>query len=234
MNINTEAMLKKHRKANEATAQYQSQIAENDRAMADDMYEIRKLKDKLATVQNRQDKRVLEQNRLRGLKAKYQAEARDAAILAIVNTIAELCKSTTDINGLLANLRGKWTLDLVLNTPSATADEAIGFIAAFAKDVCADGWLESHPPEDNQDRLVIGNERPRDGMPRVTLSFEPMLPANVKSFMNWAKAQMDRFAEDRAEIYLRDTAGDEPYRRALYEKLRAIYETRPGNPKQSD
>lgn len=234
MNINTEKILEKRRQANEKAAQCQSRIAENDEDMADGMSEIVDLKKKLKAAQNRQDKRVLEQNKLRDRKAKYQAEARDAAILAIVSTIAELCAAAPDVNGLLTDLRAKWTLDLVLNVAGTTADTAVKFIKAFAEEVCADGWLEAHPPEDDQDRLVIENERLHDYTPHVTLSFQPMLLANVGSFMNWTKARMDRFAENRAEIYLRDTAGDEPYRRALYEKLRVVYETRPGKPKQSD
>lgn len=234
MNINTEKMLEKRRQANKKTTQYQQQIAENDKAIADGMSEIIGLKEKLTSAQNQQDKRMLEQNRLLDRKAKYQAEARDAAVLAIIDTMAELCRATPDINGLLTDLRGKWTLDLILRTPSATANCAVGFITAFAQEVCADGWLEGHPPEDNQDRLVIEIGPSQDGTPGVSLSFEPMLPANVDAFMNWAKVQMERFAENRAEIYLRNVADDEPYRRALYEKLRVVYETRPGKPKQSD
>ena len=154
MNINTEAMLKKHRKANEATAQYQSQIAENDRAMADDMYEIRKLKDKLATVQNRQDKRVLEQDRLRGLKAKYQAEARDAAILAMYSG-ADFIKTSTGKEYQGASLEAAYVMALAIKEYEAkagrmvglkvaggitTADEAVAYYT-IVKEVLGEKWL---------------------------------------------------------------------------------------------
>lgn len=222
-----EQLLAAARQANDNLTRCQDSITENKKALTACVNDIDRLQDDLKTAQTRKTTLTMEIERLRSTMVRTKTEARDTAIMAVVDTIAGLCCTTADINSLLMQLRDKWRLNVALDTACARQQDAAKYIRAFADTVCTDDWLTRNPPEDDQDKFVIKNRHRNDSACNVTISVPTGLLAKINAFMHWADSQTDIFAKDRAERHIRETMADEPYRRALYEKLHAIYDEKP-------